>query len=137
MSKSEPTIQKFMATTPFFIESDKTIKDASDLMSQKKIRHLPVMRSGEVVGIISDRDVKLACGMTGADPKTLPVSSVCHEHPYMVSPDALLGEVSTMMAQKHYGSAIVVQNGKLVGIFTTVDACRALAEVLQTRFHAH
>jgi acetoin utilization protein AcuB len=37
------------------------------------------------------------------------------------------------MAAKKYGSAIVMQNGKVVGIFTTVDACQALADLLQTR----
>jgi acetoin utilization protein AcuB len=37
------------------------------------------------------------------------------------------------MAEHKYGSAIVVQNGQVVGVFTTVDACRALSELLGTR----
>jgi acetoin utilization protein AcuB len=37
------------------------------------------------------------------------------------------------MGQKKYGSAVVMQNNKVVGIFTTVDLCRTFAELLETR----
>jgi uncharacterized protein YjaG (DUF416 family) len=37
------------------------------------------------------------------------------------------------MAEKKLGSAVIVHNWKVVGIFTTVDACQALSELLQTR----
>lgn len=38
--------------------------------------------------------------------------------------------VANELATKHYGSAIVTENDEVVGIFTTTDACKALAEVL-------
>jgi acetoin utilization protein AcuB len=50
-----------------------------------------------------------------------------------VSPDSPLDEVALEMAENRYGSAIIVQDKKVVGIFTTVDACRALAAILETR----
>ncbi len=135
MSKQQPTIQKFMTTQPYFIEAKETVERASGMMAQHKIRHLPVLRDGELVGIVSDRDIKLASGIQGIDPTTLPVIDVCVEHPYTVDPENLLADVAKSMASKHIGSALVVQNSKLVGIFTTVDACRALAEILETRYH--
>jgi CBS domain-containing protein len=52
---------------------------------------------------------------------------------YAVSPDSPLDEVVATMAQHKYGCAVVMQNGKLVGIFTTVDVCRAFAEMLHGR----
>jgi acetoin utilization protein AcuB len=52
---------------------------------------------------------------------------------YTVSPEAPLDEVVNEMAAKKYGSAIVVQNNKVVGIFTTVDVCTAFAELLHGR----
>ena len=52
---------------------------------------------------------------------------------YAVGPDAPLDEVAGEMAGHKYGSAVVLQNGKVVGIFTTVDACRALQELLHGR----
>ncbi len=135
MSKAEPTIQKYMTTQPISIEAGQTLQDAIMVLKQHSIRHLPVMRGNEVVGLLSDRDVKLALGIQGLDTDRMPVIDICIEKPYTVKPEAHLKEVALTMASKHYGSAIVVSNGKLVGIFTTVDACRALAEIIDTRYH--
>lgn len=135
MSKSEPTIQKYMSIAPYSIEASQTIADAADSMSKNAIRHLPVMDKGELVGIVSDRDIKMAEGIEGIDLAGIPVIDVCHESPYKVEPNTLLSDVAKTMASKHYGSALVVSNGKLVGIFTTVDACRALHEIIHQRFH--
>ncbi|MCG3177119.1 MAG: Hypoxic response protein 1 [Candidatus Omnitrophica bacterium] len=135
MSKSEPTIQKYMTVQPFEIGPAETLSKARDLFSKHGIRHLPVVDSGRVVGLLSDRDVKLALGAVGADASRQTAGDVCVTDPYVVEPDDLLSEVARTMASRHYGSAVVVSNGKLVGIFTTVDACRALAEIIETRFH--
>lgn len=135
MSKAEPTVQKFMTTQPHSIESTATLKETVDQMSKFKVRHLPVMKSGKVVGIVSDRDIKLVMDFDEIDTAEVPVADICSPKPYIVEPDTQLHEVAGEMAEKRIGSAIVIQNGKLVGIFTAVDACRALAEVLQTRYH--
>jgi CBS domain-containing protein len=45
-----------------------------------------------------------------------------------------LDEVTSEMATRHVGSAVVLRHGKLAGIFSTVDACRLLAEFLRDRF---
>ena len=50
---------------------------------------------------------------------------------YVVDAGASLEHVAATMAERHVGSALVTKGGKLVGIFTTTDACRALARVLQ------
>lgn len=50
--------------------------------------------------------------------------------PYTVTPDTPLDEVVATMAEHKYGCAVVMQNRHLVGIFTTVDACRACADLL-------
>ena len=135
MSKSEPIVKKYMSPQPYFIEESDTLEKARDLMSKHQVRHLPVMKQGKVFGIVSDRDIKMACSIIGSDPSKMKVADMCHEHPFVTHPETLLHEAAAEMAEKRYGSAIVVQNGELVGILTTVDICRALAEVLQTRFH--
>ncbi len=135
MSKSEPAIQKYMTTDPASIASDAKVREAQELMSRLKIRHLPVTHGGAVVGILSDRDLKLVASFSEVDIDELAIADVCQTHPYTVTPDALIHEVAAEMAAKHYGSAIIVQNGRLVGIFTAVDACRTLAEILEQRYH--
>jgi acetoin utilization protein AcuB len=135
MSKAEPAIQKYMTMIPYVIQAERPVSEAVELMSRHRIRHLPVMKGDDVFGILTDRDIKMVCGLQGVDVSAIRVGSVCTENPYTVSPDAPVREAAQTMASKHYGSVLVKQNGKLVGIFTAVDACRALADIIQTRFH--
>jgi acetoin utilization protein AcuB len=133
MSKPIPNIQKYMTTTPHTIGNDQTIAKASAIMSEHRIRHLPVLRGGQLLGVLSDRDVKLIESFRDVDPTTTTVDEAMTEQPYTVGPETPLDEVVRTMAEKKLGSAVIVQNHKVVGIFTTVDACQALSELLQTR----
>jgi acetoin utilization protein AcuB len=133
VSKPIPTIQKYMTTTPHTIGSEQTIAKAASLMSEHHIRHLPVLHGGRLLGVLSDRDVKLIESFRDVDATKTSVEEAMTELPYTVEPETPLDQVVRSMAEKKFGSAVVVQNQKVVGIFTTVDACEALSELLQTR----
>ncbi len=133
MSKAMPTIQKYMTTSPHTIGDDQPMSVAHRSMREHRIRHLPVLHDGKIVGLVSDRDLHLIETLQDVDPRQVEVSEAMTQDPYVVPPDAPLDQVVATMAEKKYGSAIVVQNGKVVGIFTTVDACRAFADLLTTR----
>ena len=132
--KTAPTIQMYMALVVQTVEAGETLKTAEEMMTRKAIRHLPVMQKGQVIGIVSDRDVKLAGSIMGSEADKLPVIDVCNQNPYKVRVDAPVGEVAAKMAEKHYGSVLVMDGEKLVGIFTTVDACRVLADLIKLKF---
>jgi acetoin utilization protein AcuB len=102
-------------------------------MSEHRIRHLPVLRGGRLMGVLSDRDVKLIEGFRDVDATKTTVEEAMTEQPYTVEPDAPLDQVVSTMAEKKLGSAVILQNHKVVGIFTTVDACQALSELLKSR----
>lgn len=130
MSNSMPCIQEFMTSVPVCIESDAGITRAYALLREHGIRHLPVLGpTGTLVGLITDRDLKLVMSMNvhAAD---VPVSDVMRTGIYTVDPSSPLDEVAAEMATGKHGSAVVIQNRKVIGIFTTVDVCRALAAVL-------
>jgi len=133
MKKTIPSIQKYMTTSPHSIGSDQSLEKAEKLMKEFGIRHLPVLADGKLCGVISDRDVKFLKGFKDVDPRTALVSNLSSEAVYTVSPSALLDEVCETMAEHKYGSAVVVDNDKLVGIFTWVDGMRAMSELLHTR----
>ena len=133
MTKAIPQIQKYMTTQPHSIGSDQKIVQAEKMMREHSFRHLPVLDGSKVVGLLSDRDIKLVEILKDADPNKLCVSDVMREDVFSVSPNALLNDVCLEMAEKKYGSAVVVDNQKLVGIFTEVDAMRALSELLTGR----
>ena len=133
MSKPIPPISKYMTTTPRTADASSTLAEAGKLMEETGIRHLPVVSDGKLVGMLTDRDVKFVESFADVDPKKLTIEQAMHEEPYMVSPDTPLDEVVATMAELKYGSAVVMQNQHVVGVFTTVDACRALSELLSTR----
>ncbi|MEI7974313.1 MAG: CBS domain-containing protein [Bdellovibrio sp.] len=130
-----PTIQKHMTTMPHTIGADATLDKAEKFMREYRIRRLPVLHGGELVGVLSDRDVKMVETFKDVDPTKVKVEEAMSADPYITLPGAALDEVSLMMAEKKWGCALVVDNKKLVGIFTWVDALKAIGEILKTRFH--
>jgi acetoin utilization protein AcuB len=132
MSKTSPTIEDSMTALPHSIGDEQTLAKAAQIMSERKIRHLPVLRGGKLLGILTDRDVHLIQSLPGVNPETLPVSEAMTEEPYTVAPGTRLSEVAQEMAANKYGSAVVIQQHKVVGIFTAVDACRTLSELLRS-----
>lgn len=131
--KSIPAVQKYMTYVPKSIGYDQTIAQAREFMSKLHLRHLPVLKGGKLVGILTDRDINLVLQFNDVDPTTLKVEEAYTPEPYVTSPEAPLNEVVAHMAEKKYGCALIVDNGKLVGIFTEVDAYRALSDLLETR----
>lgn len=127
------TVQQHMTVTPVVISSDRTLAEAHRLMRARNIRHLPVVDHGRLVGIVSQRDLYLLETLRGVDPANETVAEAMSADPYAVAPDAPLDAVATAMAEKKYGSAVVVDRGSVIGLFTTVDALRALAFVVSRR----
>ncbi len=131
--KQMPKIDKFMTSMPHTINPSQPIKTAMEMMREYNIRHLPVQDGGKLIGLITDRDVKLVSSFTHA--QELLVEDAMTPDPYTIRPDAALDHVVFEMAEHKYGCAVVKQeNGKVVGIFTAVDGLRTLGEVLQQNF---
>lgn len=133
MSKTIPSIQKYMTTSPHSIGQDQTLAKAESMMQELGIRHLPVMSDGKLCGIVTDRDVKFLKNFKDIDPKETVLTHVANPEVFTVSPHSMMDDVCDQMAEHKYGCAVVMDNHQLVGIFTWVDALRAMSELLHTR----
>jgi acetoin utilization protein AcuB len=133
MTKPIPSIQKYMTTSPHSIGAEQPLAEAHKRLREFNIRHLPVLRGGKLVGMVTDRDLHLVETLREVDIATLEVEQAMSQNVYAVPPDAALDEVVDEMARQKYGSAVIMQNGHVVGIFTTVDACSALRDLLRGR----
>jgi acetoin utilization protein AcuB len=127
------TIQGFMTPFPFTIDADAPVLEARRLMLHHRVRHLPAVRGDELVGLISDRDIKLILGpeFDYPNPREVSVADVMVEQPYAVDLSTPLVTVLRHMADAHIGTALVTRQGRLAGIFTAMDACRYLAEQIE------
>jgi CBS domain-containing protein len=123
----KPTVDQYMTVSPVVIGSDRSLADAHRIMRERGIRHLPVIEGGRLVGVVSQRDLYLAETLRGVDQETDSVREAMAAEPYAVAPGAPLDEVAAAMADRKLGCALVVDRGSVIGVFTTVDALRALA----------
>jgi acetoin utilization protein AcuB len=127
------TVGDYMTSTPHTIGRQQTLALARQMMLTTRIRHLPVLDDGRLVGVLSDRELSMIEGLPGVDPHALTVEEAMLPGTYVVSADAPLGSVAADMAELKVGSAVVLDGERVIGVLTAVDALRALADVLSGR----
>jgi len=134
----EPKLKSIMTPFPYAVELDAPIGGARALMLEHHVHHLPVTSGKELVGIVTDRDIKLLLGpeLGSPDPKELTVEDAYVADSFVVDLQSPLSEVLAAMAKRHIGAAIVTKHGRLAGIFTANDACREFAKFLEERYHS-
>ena len=98
-------------------------------MESREIRHLPVMSGSHLKGIISQRDILEERARVGTALDDVSLESVCRTDVLSVGPLTPISEVARQMLSEHRGSAVVVDGGYVVGIFTTIDALRVLEDL--------
>ena len=83
---SKQVVREYMTTHPHWIDHQASMKSAMELMTAHQIRHVPVKKGNRVVGLISDRDLKLFLGIPTMNPDHLHVSNISSGEPYIVVP---------------------------------------------------
>jgi len=135
-----PLVKTVMTPFPYSVDFESPIGTAREMMQAHDVRHLPVTRAGKLHGIVTDRDMRRLLGseIQRATASTLAegltVGDACVDDCYMVDLNTPLAVVLEGMAERHIGAALVTTHGRLAGIFTTMDACRAFAEHLRRQF---
>ena len=126
-----------MTPFPFSVGPDASVLEVERLMEAHRIRHVPVVQDeGRVLGVVSERDLHhlVHAALPDTDKSRILIRHLLRSDPYVTEMATPLDEVAGEMAERHVGSAVVVRHGRLAGIFSTVDACRLLAEFLRDRF---
>ncbi|MEM6730532.1 MAG: CBS domain-containing protein [Myxococcota bacterium] len=124
--KSKQPVERFMTATLHCIGIDQTLETAHVLMRKHQVRHLPVLEGGKLVGMVSERDLALVESLPGVERDAITVEEAMSVDVFTVSPEAPLSEVASQMAENKFGSAVVANGDKVLGVFTTTDALRAL-----------
>ena len=131
-------VSKRMMRNPLWVDEDDSMKKAMELLKERGIRHLPVLKDGEkLVGIVSERDIKQA----SPSPATaleireiyylldkVKVKQIMTRRPYTISSTAPIEEAALIMREKKIGCIPVVDEGKMVGILTETDILDAFIE---------
>jgi acetoin utilization protein AcuB len=130
------TVRELMSARVTALGREDTLDIADAVMCLGRIRHLPVLDGGTVVGVVSQRDLfrsalgtALAFGIRGPQElmRSLDVRDVMSAPAVTIGPDASVQEAARDMAEKKIGCLPVVEKGKLVGILTETDVMRYVA----------
>lgn len=116
------------------LEPTDSLRYAKELMALHTIRHLPVLTEGRVRGVLSMGDLFVAETVMGLDDESTAVETVMTPEPITATPDEDLAALLARMNAEHVGTVIVVDaHARPIGIFTATDACKVLADILNSQ----
>ncbi len=132
-------VNEIMHTDVAVLTPQASLKDVADLMRDLDIRHVPIVEGGRVVGIVSDRDIRLyisdlfeSQGETNfeANRKALSIRNVMQSKPVQVDPSADVSEVVDLLLEYRIGAVLVADTqGMLRGIVSYEDILRAYRDI--------
>jgi acetoin utilization protein AcuB len=120
-----------MVPCPWVLAPGDSMSKALAIMREHSVRHIPVVHDGEVVGIVSERDLDTMRSRRDVDPHEVTLREAMTAPVYTVSPDTPLAEVARAMADNKYGAAVIARGRRILGVFTTTDALCELARLLE------
>lgn len=134
----QAVVSEIMMGSPVTVAPDATLDFVNDVISLGRIRHVPVVDNGKLVGLLSDRDLIGAAanrifGLKQKSRSTLLktelVKNVMRKRVITVSPDTPIKEAARLMADKKIGCVPVMSEGALVGLVTTTNILRYLESI--------
>jgi acetoin utilization protein AcuB len=128
-----PKVRDIMTASPHTIGRDQSVAEAARRMRAHRVRHLPVLEGGALVGLLSDRDVRLVESLDGPPPEDISVGEVMTSEVFAAQADDDLAEVVATMAERRIGSVVVMKGANVIGILTTTDALGLLVRRIVVR----
>ena len=129
----EGVAREIMMGSPVTLKPNDTLDLANDVISLGRIRHIPIVDDGRLVGIITERDlIGAAAGKIfglkqkkkSALLKSVLIKEVMKKRVVTAAPDTPIKDIAHLMADKKIGGVPVVSAGALVGLVTTTDVLR-------------
>jgi CBS domain-containing protein len=121
---AKATVSQAMTASPRSIERAESAVEAARLMASENVGSLPVVEGGQLVGMITDRDLVLQVLAKDLDASKVTISEIASQNPVVAKPDEPLDQALQRMAQEQLRRLPVVDGGRLVGILAQADVAR-------------
>lgn len=131
------SVEQFMATDLFTVRPDDVLDLAASLMEWRHVRHVPVEDdSGELVGLISHRDLVHLFAIGKANDKSIAVRDIMKTEVITVDVNTPTVDALNLMRDKNIGALPVVSGRKLVGLVTAYDFLTVSSKLFEERLRA-
>jgi CBS domain-containing protein len=118
-------VRDAMTSNPRSIEPSTKVADAASLMKSEDVGSLPIVEGGQLVGMVTDRDIVIRGVADGKDPQSTTVGEIASRDLVTVDPEQDLDEAMRLMAQHQVRRLPVAEeDGRLVGILAQADVAR-------------
>ena len=134
MSDDPIRVRRWMSADLVTASPSTALGDALETMNGRRIRHLPILDNGGLVGLLSDRDARRCIdgGASNAGTKTPVRELMTHaENLRVVFPDTLVREAAELLCRQKISALPVVEGMNLVGIVTSEDLLWAFLETTE------
>ncbi len=129
VSQGEPTVADVMSKSVMSMDLNSTVKDCSKTMAKRGVSCAVVTQAGTPIGIVTERDLVSKVLADAIDPRNVLIRDVMSTPLITISPSSTLVEAAGTMAQYRVRRLVAVDGtGAMVGIVTTGDIARSLAE---------
>lgn len=129
MSKKEQKVADVMVKSVMAVEPNTNARDCARAMAKRGVSCAVITQGGNAIGIVTERDLVSKVMADALDPKSVLVRDIMSTPLITVSPDSPLTDAAQQMAEYRVRRLVVVdESGALVGIVTTGDIARSLAE---------
>lgn len=120
-------IEEWMSKPVISTTSDKTIKEAVDIMNKENIGDLAIIDNGKLKGIITERDILRRVVAKNIDVEKTKVTEIMTKDVITLNHDSSILEVTRLMSENNFRRLLVVKNKKVVGIVTAKDVIEVLS----------
>jgi CBS domain-containing protein len=121
-------ILKVKGSALFTVTPDTTLQQAIDSMAERDIGSLVVMEYGDLVGMLTFREIILILRENKGSVGTTTIRKVMDDHPLTCTPETDVNEVRRMMLERHARYLPVLENRTLMGVISFYDVARAVVE---------
>ncbi len=124
-------VRDIMRSPALSVSGDTTLEDAYRTMQARGIRHLPVLEGGALVGVVTDRDLRLATSALAPAPfpPNSRVSEIMSRSPLTADASDPVEDAARTMRERKIGCLPILEDGRLIGIITGLDLMDALVSL--------
>jgi CBS domain-containing protein len=117
-------VRDVMTSQPRMADPSVSLTEAAQLMKSEDVGSLPIVQEGQLVAVLTDRDIVVRAVAESADPRTTKAGDIASRQPVTIEPDEDLDEALALMARAQVRRLPVVEAGRLVGVLAQADVAQ-------------